>query len=359
MDKFDFESDFSGYRIIREPVGVCGLITPWNWPVGQIFLKLLPALVAGCSVVLKPSEHSVLSALIIDEIIRATDLCDGVFNMVIGDGFLGQAIADHREIDMVSFTGSTASGVQVLKTCSRSIKRVALELGGKSPHILLDDVDLDKAVTSAVNEVMYNSGQSCDGPTRLLVQRNQLNTVINIARQAASSLIVGDPTLVETDMGPVANMKQFLRVRTFIEQALTDNLEIITGGLDLPKDLENGLYILPTIVVDMDQKSIVSKEEIFGPVLSIVPYDTDDHAVELANDTNYGLAAYIQSADHERAYFMSKKIRSGMIHLNCPPWSNDVPFGGFKQSGLGREGGVSGLESFTEIKAVLSSRFGH
>ncbi len=351
---FEFETLKGTTLIAHEAIGVCGLITPWNWPLNQIVTKLAPALAAGCTVVLKPSELSPLSALILAEILHEAGVPKGVFNLVNGTGAeVGAAIAAHPDIDMVSFTGSTRAGILVAEAAAKTVKRVHQELGGKSANIILPDADLDLAVTDGVNRCFINSGQSCIAPTRMFVHRSQLDEIIGRAKAIAASVAVGDPTLPQTTMGPVAGAAQFTKVGSMIDAGIAEGATLVTGGPGRPDGLNRGYFVRPTIFADVTPDMTIARQEIFGPVLSILTYDDEAEAIHLANDTVYGLAGYVYSQDEERARRIADRIRAGRIFINNPPFDFNAPFGGYKQSGNGRELGTFGMTEFLEVKAVL------
>lgn len=346
-----------GTAILREPVGVCGLITPWNWPLLQIAMKVFPALTAGCTIVLKPSETAPLSAALFAGALHRAGVPPGVFNMIHGDGpGAGAAIAAHPRIDMVSFTGSTRGGIAVSQAAADTVKRVTLELGGKSPCIVLDDADLAAAVTQCVTLCMSNAGQSCNAPTRLLVPRDRLDEAASLARTAAQALRVGDPLDPASDIGPLANARQFAHVQRLIQAGLDDGATLICGGPGHPDGLERGFFVRPTVFSAVDNASRIAREEIFGPVLAILPYDGEADAIAIANDTPYGLSGYVHSGDLARARTVARRLRCGNVHINGAPDDPAAPFGGYKHSGNGREGGLFGLEEFLELKAVMGWR---
>lgn len=346
-----------GTSILRhEPIGVCGLITPWNWPANQIMCKVAPALAAGCTMVLKPSEFTPFSALVIAEVLDAAGVPPGVFNLVMGDGpGVGAAIAAHPDVDMVSFTGSTAAGVAVAKAAADTVKRVTQELGGKSPNVILPDADLERAVRQGVKVCMRNSGQSCNAPTRMLVPRDRLDEAAAVAAQAAAALVVGAPGDDGVDLGPVANGRQFERVQTLIRAGIDEGAVLVCGGTGRPDGLERGWYVRPTVFSDVRNDMRIAREEIFGPVLCILPYDTVEEAVAIANDTDYGLSGYVSAGTLEHAVEVGARLRAGQVHLNGAGADFAVPFGGFKQSGNGREWGLEGLEEFLEVQALLGA----
>ena len=351
---YRFVSHRGSTALVREPIGVCGLITPWNWPLYQITAKVGPALAAGCTVVLKPSELSPLSALLFAEAMHDAGTPAGVFNLVHGTGpEVGAALAAHADVDMVSITGSTRAGVLVAQAAAPTVKRVAQELGGKSPNVILPDADLARAIPAAVAAGMRNVGQSCSAPTRIIVPRERLAEVERIACETASAFVVGDPRSPQTTHGPVANRAQFNRVQEMIGVGMAEGARLICGGPGRPQGLERGCYVRPTLFSDVQPQMRIAQEEIFGPVLVIIAYDSVDEAVEIANGTVYGLGAHVQGRDLRAARAVAARIRSGQVHINNPPWSPDAPFGGYKRSGNGREYGVEGLEEYLETKAIL------
>ena len=351
---FDFERAMEGnVRLLREPIGVCALITPWNWPVNQIVAKVAPALAAGCTMVLKPSELTPFSAELFAEVLEEADVPAGVFNMVHGDGrTVGTAMASHPDVDMVSFTGSTAAGVQVAINAAPTVKRVAQELGGKSPNILLDDADFEAMVPIAVESCMENTGQSCNAPTRLIVPAGRHDEIVERAVEAALALRVGDPTSEETDIGPIVSKLHLGRVRNHIEIGRQESAILATGGADPIAGLDSGYFVRPTVFAHVEPSMTIAREEIFGPVLSIISYADEEDAVRIANDTPYGLAAFVSSGDEARALKVARRLRAGQVHVNGATPPSAAPFGGYKQSGNGREGGAFGIDDFTEIKAV-------
>ncbi|MDG0024521.1 aldehyde dehydrogenase family protein [Trinickia sp. Y13] len=348
-----------GTSLVRhEPVGVVALITPWNWPMNQIVCKVAPALAAGCTMVLKPSEVSPLNAVIFAEVLDAAGAPPGVFNLVQGDGpTVGAALCSHPGIDMVSFTGSTRAGVQIATMAAPSVKRVHQELGGKSANLLLDDVDFGLAVTKGVNSCFSNSGQSCNAPTRMLVPASRREEAIEIARRAAAAHRVGPADAAGTTMGPVVSQVQFERVQRLIAMGIEEGATLVAGGLGRPEGLERGYYVRPTVFADVRPEMTIAREEIFGPVLAILPYRDEEDAIAIANDSPYGLAAYVQSSDLERARRVAFRLRAGSVYLNYPAWDPGSPFGGYKQSGNGREYGEWGLEAFLEVKGIVG--YGH
>jgi len=354
LEAFEFEEQRGKTRIIREGIGVVGLITPWNWPLNQIVCKVAPAIAAGCTMVLKPSEIAPLNAIIFAEIVHAAGVPAGVFNLVNGDGLtVGQALASSTDVDMVSFTGSTRAGVMVAKTAADTVKRVTQELGGKSANIILDDSDLRAAVTQGVAACFSNSGQSCDAPTRMLVPKDKLAAALDIAKQAAESHTVGDPRGEGIQLGPVVSEMQFNKIQKLIQSGISEGAPLLTGGAGRPQGLDKGYYAKPTVFGPVKPGMTIAREEIFGPVLSIIPYDTEQQAVEIANDTVYGLAAYVQSGNPEHARKIARQLRAGQINVNYPDWDTTAPFGGYKQSGNGREYADWGITDFLELKAVV------
>lgn len=351
---YEFESDRGSTRVVQEPIGVCGFITPWNYPLHQIAGKVAPALAAGCTMVLKPSEVAPLNALALAEIVDEAGLPGGVFNLVNGEGpVAGAALAAHPEVDMISFTGSTRAGKAVAKAAADTVKRVTQELGGKSANVLLDDVDLEKAVAGGVKAVMLNSGQSCNAPTRMLVPKARLAEASEIAKAVAESHTIGDPADEDTRLGPVVSAAQLEKVRGLIRKGVEEGAKLVTGGAETPDGIAKGYFVRPTIFSEVDNAMTVAREEIFGPVLVLIPYDDDEQAVAIANDTPYGLAGYVQSGDPERARRVARRLRAGQIQINGARHDANAPFGGYKQSGNGREFGEWGLEEFLETKALV------
>lgn len=340
--------------IAREPIGVCGLITPWNWPLYQITAKVAPALAAGCTVVLKPSELSPLSALLFAEVVAEAGVPAGVFNLVNGTGpEVGDALSRHADIDMISLTGSTRAGVLVSQAAAETVKRVALELGGKSPNLILPDADLNRAIGPGVASCMRNVGQSCSAPTRMIVPRAALPQVEAIAAETVAQFVVGDPFAEATTHGPIANKAQYERVQRLIEIGIDEGAKLVCGGPGRPEGLYSGYYARPTVFSDVRADMAIAQEEVFGPVLAIIPYDTIDEAVTIANATVYGLGAHVQGTDLAQVRAVASRIRSGQVHLNYPAWDAQAPFGGYKQSGNGREYGLFGMEEFLEVKAII------
>jgi aldehyde dehydrogenase (NAD+) len=354
LKNFKFEEMHGTVRLVQEPVGVCALITPWNWPMNQVAAKVVPALAAGCTMVLKPSEYSPFSAIIWAKVMHEAGVPGGVFNLVNGDGNgVGAPLSSHREVDMVSFTGSTRAGSEVARNAAASVKRVHQELGGKSPNVLLDDADFERAVTKSVLHVFQNSGQSCNAPTRMLVPAAKLAEVEAIAKRVAESVVTGDPTSEKTNLGPLVSKLQFERVEGYIAKGIAEGAKVVTGGSGRPDGLTKGYFVKPTIFSNVRNDMTIAREEIFGPVLCILPYDNEEQAVQIANDTPYGLAAYVWSKDNLRARRIGGRIRAGQVTLNGAAGSMNTPFGGFKMSGNGREWGEFGLRDFLEVKAVI------
>ncbi|MFZ2994799.1 MAG: aldehyde dehydrogenase family protein [Sphingobium sp.] len=354
LGHYPFVTQQGSTAIVREPIGVCGLITPWNWPLYQITAKVAPAIAAGCTIVLKPSELSPLSALLFAQIMHDAGTPPGVFNLVNGTGEdVGAAIAAHPGIDMVSITGSVRAGVLVAQAAAATVKRVVQELGGKSPNILLPDADFDTVVPLGIASAFRNVGQSCSAPTRMIVPADRLEEVEALARRHVETIVVGDPLVESTTMGPVANKAQFDRVQQMIAVGIDEGARLICGGPGHVEGLEQGYFLRPTIFSGVNSAMRIAQEEIFGPVLCILPYSTEAEAIAIANDTVYGLGAHVQSADLERARRVARQIRSGQVHINHPAWDAHAAFGGYKQSGNGREYGVFGLEECLETKAIL------
>ncbi len=342
-----------GALVVREPVGVCGLITPWNWPMNQVCAKVAPALAAGCTVVLKPSEQAPLSAQLFAEFLHEAGFPAGVFNMVHGTGpSVGHALAVHPDVDMMSFTGSTRAGISVAKAAADTVKRVAQELGGKSPNIVFADADLEVAVRTGVAHCFSNTGQSCNAPTRMLVEDSVYERAVQIAVAAGAAIAVGDPTKPGKHLGPVASRMQFDKIQRCIEQGIAEGARLALGGPGRPEGFEVGYYVRPTIFADVNNTMSVAREEIFGPVLSMLRFGTLEEAVRIANDTPYGLAAYVQTRDLDKARRVAQQLRAGSVYLNGSPQDYDAPFGGFKQSGNGREGGTYGLVEFLEYQVI-------
>jgi aldehyde dehydrogenase (NAD+) len=353
LKTYAFEETHGSTRILKEPIGPCALITPWNWPINQIAVKVAPALAAGCTMVLKPSEIAPFDAMIFAEILDEAGVPAGVFNLVNGDGpVVGSALSGHPDIAMVSFTGSTRAGVAVAQNAAPGVKRVAQELGGKSANILLDDADFDKAVTSGADMCFNNTGQSCNAPTRMLVPKGRLAEAAAIAAAKADSTVVGDPQEKGTEIGPVVSQLQWDKIQGLIQKGIDEGATLVAGGTGRPEGLEKGYYVKPTVFSGVNNDMTIAREEVFGPVLSIIPYEDEDDAVRIANDTPYGLSGYVTSADLERARSVAARLRTGMVHINGASLDAMAPFGGYKHSGNGREWGAHGLEEFLEVKSV-------
>ena len=354
LEAFRFEWMQGSTLIAKEPIGVIGMITPWNWPINQIVCKVAPAIAAGCAMVLKPSEIAPLNAVIWSEVMHAAGVPKGVYNMVQGDGpTVGAAMSSHPDIDMMSFTGSTRAGVLVAQVAALTVKRVAQELGGKSANILLPDVDFRRAVTKGVTGMMSNSGQSCNAPTRMFVPADRHEEVKAIARAAAETVIPGDPQDSRSTIGPVVSAAQFDKVQRLIQAGIDEGAELVMGGVGRPEHLNRGYYVRPTVFAGVRNDMTIAREEIFGPVLAILPYRDEEDAIAMANDTVYGLAAYVQSSDPERGRKVAAQLRAGNVFLNYPAWDSGAPFGGYKQSGNGREYGKWALDDFLETKGVV------
>lgn len=354
LGHFEFERLQGTTLIAKEPIGVVGMITPWNWPLNQIACKIFPAIAAGCTMVLKPSEVAPLDAVIFAEIMDAAGVPPGVFNLVNGNGpGVGEALSTHPDVDMISFTGSLRAGVAIAKAGADTVKRVHQELGGKSANILLDDVDFDTAVTQGVARCFNNSGQSCVSPSRMLIPVAARDQVVTAARRAAEAVKIGPPSDPATTMGPVVSKAQFDKIQGLIQSGLDEGATLVAGGLGRPAGVNRGYYIRPTIFADVKPQMRISREEIFGPVLSIIAYESEEQAVEIANGTEFGLAAYVQSGDRARAQRVAKLMRAGRVEVNYPGIDMNAPFGGYKQSGNGREWGEWGLEEFLEIKGIV------
>lgn len=353
LKDYAFEESAGNSRIFKEPIGVCGLITPWNWPINQITCKVAPALATGCTMLLKPSEVAPLSGYIFSEVMDKAGVPPGVYNMINGDGAgVGSMISSHPDIDMVSFTGSTRAGSLVAKNAAPTIKRVTQELGGKSPNILLDDEGFDAAVKRGASTVFVNTGQSCNAPTRMLVPADKMDRAAEIAANAAAEVAIGDPTSGETTMGPLVSEVQFNKVQGLIEKGIEEGATLVCGGPGRPEGFEHGYYVRPTIFSNVSNDMTIAQEEIFGPVISILAYSDEDEAIEIANDTPYGLAGYVQGQDSERVGYIAARLRAGNININGTSGDLNTPFGGYKQSGNGREWGPHGFEDYLEIKAV-------
>lgn len=356
LENHEFEYKHGDYIVREEPIGVCGLITPWNWPINQIVSKVAPAFAAGCTVILKPSEIAPLSAMIIAEIMHESKIPAGMFNLINGLGnIVGEAMSAHKNIDMMSFTGSTRGGVAVATASAATVKRVSQELGGKSANIILDDDSFTKSITNGVTHVMSNTGQSCNAPTRMLVPLSRHDEALNIARNSVENIKVGKPDDINTDLGPLVSITQYNKVQNLIEKGIEEGAQLVSGGKGKPDGFEKGYYVKPTIFGNVSNNMIIAKEEIFGPVLSIIPYDHIEHAVSIANDTVYGLAAYVTGEDQKKCLEVARELRAGQISLNYGSSGPSAPFGGYKQSGNGREKAEWGLDEFLEIKAIMGS----
>ena len=357
LEHFKFEyplrEDTPDEYIIREPIGVCGLITPWNWPMNQVTLKVIPAVAVGCTVVLKPSEIAPMSSLLFAEMMHDAGFPSGVFNLVNGDGpTVGEAMSSHPDIDMVSFTGSTRAGVAVTKGAADTVKRVSLELGGKGANIIFSDCDVEKAVKRGALHCFNNTGQSCNAPTRMLVQRDVYESAVEIAKKTAENTEVNESNLMGNHIGPLVSEVQYNKVQGLIDIGIKEGARLIAGGLGRPEGFNKGYFVRPTVFADVDNHMQVAREEIFGPVLSMIPFDNEDDAINISNDTSYGLTDYVQSGDSKRTQRVARQLRAGMVQVNGAPRAAGSPFGGYKQSGNGREGGIEGLEEFLETKAI-------
>jgi aldehyde dehydrogenase (NAD+) len=354
LKEFHFDEAIGTTRLAREPIGVCGLITPWNWPMNQICCKVAPALATGCTIVLKPSELSPLCAHIFAEILVEAGVPKGVFNLVDGYGdVVGDAISRHPDIDMVSFTGSTRAGVLVAKAAADTVKRVAQELGGKSANIILDDADINTAVAGGVTWMMMNSGQSCNAPTRMLIPAAFYEQAVAVAANVARNILVGNPAEPGTRMGPVANRIQFERVQWYINKGIEENARLVAGGPGRPRGLERGYFVQPTVFADVTNAMTIAREEIFGPVLVLIPYKSEDDAIRIANDSVYGLSGHVHSGNLERARRVARRLRTGMVHLNGAARDFRAPFGGYKRSGNGREWGREAFHDYLESKSMM------
>ena len=353
LRNFAFSEDLGAHRVVKEPIGVCGLITPWNWPMNQVTCKVAPALAVGCTMVLKPSEVAPLSSYIFTEIMHEAGVPAGVYNMVNGDGpGVGTALSKHPDVDMMSFTGSTRAGSLVAQNAAPTVKRVTQELGGKSPNIVLDDADLEAAVTGGVLHMYNNTGQSCNAPSRMLVPRGRLAEAEQIAAAVSQTVVVGDTSDKDTTMGPVVSKVQWDKIQDLIQKGIDEGAKVVCGGTGLPDGIEAGHYVRPTVFSEANNDMTIAREEIFGPVLTMIPYDSEEEAIRIANDTPYGLAGYVQSGDMDHARAVAAKIRAGNIHINGASGGPDIPFGGYKQSGNGREWGSHGFTDYLEIKAI-------
>jgi len=353
LKTFEFERQVGSTLVVKEPIGVCGFITPWNWPINQISCKVAPALATGCTMVLKPSEIAPLSGYLFTEMMDEAGFPAGVYNMVNGDGpGVGAVIASHRDVDMVSFTGSTRAGILVAKAAAETVKRVTQELGGKSPNIIFADADLESAVSGGVLNMMSNTGQSCNAPSRMLVEASVYDQAVEIARQVAEQIPVDQPTKKGEHIGPLSSRVQFDKVQGLIAKGIEEGAQLIAGGLGKPEGFETGYFVKPTVFAGVNNQMAIAREEIFGPVLTMIPFDGEAEAIAIANDTAYGLAAYLSTGDDERAKRVAGQLRAGMISVNRAQQNYTAPFGGYKQSGNGREWGEFGFDDFLEIKGI-------
>ena len=354
LKNFDFVHVQGTTAVVHEPVGVVGMITPWNWPINQIMCKVAPALAAGCTMVLKPSEIAPLNALLMAEVLHEAGVPPGVFNLINGDGpGVGEALSAHPCVDMMTFTGSTRAGIAVAKAAANSVKRVAQELGGKSSNIVLDDADLQKAVTQGVQACFTNSGQSCNAPTRMFVPRTLYAQAVEIARAVAQAVTVADASADGMNMGPVVSQSQFNKIQALIQKGVDEGAMLVAGGPGRPEGLEKGYFVKPTVFADVNNDMTIAREEIFGPVLVMIPYDSEEEAIRMANDTVYGLSGYVQSGSLEGARRVASRLRTGMVHLNGAGPDFSAPFGGYRQSGNGREWGEHGFREFLEVKSIM------
>lgn len=353
LKNYKFEELLGSTLVVKEAIGVCGLITPWNWPINQITVKVAPAIAAGCTMVLKPSEIAPFDAIIFAEILHEAGVPAGVFNLVNGDGpGVGTALSQHPDIAMVSFTGSTRAGILVAQNAAPTVKRVAQELGGKSANILLDDADFEQEVAAGAEAMFENTGQSCDAPSRMLVPRERMDEATAIAVKVANATMVGHPRDKATRVGPVVSDVQWHKIQDLIQKGIDEGATLAAGGTGRPDGLETGYYVKPTVFANVNNDMTIAREEIFGPVLSIIPYDDEDEAIRIANDTPYGLSGYVSSADLERARRVASRLRTGMVHINNAHLNTMAPFGGYKHSGNGREWGAHGLDEYLEVKSV-------
>ena len=354
LKSFEFEKDDDGFTLRKEPIGVVGMITPWNWPINQVSTKVASALAAGCTMVLKPSEISPFCAMLLAEILDSSSLPKGVFNLVNGYGpIVGAALSGHRSIDMMSFTGSTRAGIAVAQASAKNVKRVSQELGGKSANIILDDANIEKAVAAGVSHCFLNSGQSCNAPTRMLISEKNYDLAVSVAKEVAEKTTVGDPKDENTRIGPISNKTQFEKILRLIQIGIDEGALLVTGGVERPENLNKGYYVKPTVFANVTNDMTIAKEEIFGPVICLIKYSSEEEAIEIANDTEYGLAGYVQG-EISHATEVARKIRAGQITINGGNRENAAPFGGYKMSGNGREHGRIGLEEFLETKAIIA-----
>ncbi len=353
LKTYAFTEDLGPHRVVREPIGVCGLITPWNWPLNQVSCKVAPALAVGCTMILKPSEIAPLSAYLYAEMMDEAGVPAGVFNLVNGDGpTVGEALSRHPDVDMMSFTGSTRAGSLVAQNAAPTVKRVTQELGGKSPNVILEDADLEAAVTRGVMHMYNNTGQSCNAPSRMLVPRDLLQQAEQIAEKVSEAVVMGPTSADTTTMGPVISKLQWDKIQGLIEAGIAEGAKVVCGGPGLPEGIDRGYYVRPTVFSEVSNDMTVAQQEIFGPVLVMIPYDSEEEAIRIANDTPYGLAGYVQSGDLDHARRIASRIRAGNVHINGASGGFDVPFGGYKQSGNGREWGAHGFTDYLEIKAI-------
>ena len=353
LKTYAFTEDLGPHRVVREPIGVCGLITPWNWPLNQVSCKVAPALAVGCTMILKPSEIAPLSAYLYAEMMDEAGVPAGVFNLVNGDGpTVGEALSRHPDVDMMSFTGSTRAGSLVAQNAAPTVKRVTQELGGKSPNVILEDADLEAAVTRGVMHMYNNTGQSCNAPSRMLVPRDLLQQAEQIAEKVSEAVVIGPTSADTTTMGPVISKLQWDKIQGLIEAGIAEGAKVVCGGPGLPEGIDRGYYVRPTVFSEVSNDMTVAQQEIFGPVLVMIPYDSEEEAIRIANDTPYGLAGYVQSGDLDHARRIASRIRAGNVHINGASGGFDVPFGGYKQSGNGREWGAHGFTDYLEIKAI-------
>ena len=354
LKSFEFETDDDGFTLRKEPIGVVGMITPWNWPINQVSTKVASALAAGCSMVLKPSEISPFCAMLLAEILDSSSLPKGVFNLVNGYGpIVGAALSEHRSIDMMSFTGSTRAGIAVAQASAKNVKRVSQELGGKSANIILDDANIEKAVAAGVSHCFLNSGQSCNAPTRMLVSEKNYDLAVSVAKEVAEKTTVGDPKDENTRIGPISNKTQYEKILRLIQIGIDEGALLVSGGVERPENLDKGYYVKPTVFANVTNDMTIAKEEIFGPVICLIKYSSEEEAIEIANDTEYGLAGYVQG-EISHATEVARQIRAGQITINGGNRENAAPFGGYKMSGNGREHGRIGLEEFLETKAIIA-----
>ena len=351
--KFERPSMRGGSVLVDEPIGVCGLITPWNWPINQVIVKVAPALAAGCTMILKPSEESPLSAIMLAELIHDAGCPAGIFNLINGDGLgVGEAISTHPDISMVSFTGSTRAGIAISKAAADTVKRVALELGGKSPNLIFADADLDNAAECAISDCFINAGQSCDAPSRLLVEESIYDTLVEKVATVVNAIKVDNPMKEGDHMGPVVNKKQYDNIQRLIQIGIDEGARLVCGGTGLPEGFNKGCYIRPTVFADVNNQMNIAREEVFGPVIAIIPFKDEEDAIKIANDTIYGLSAFMHSTDEARIKRVTKRLRAGSVNINGAAADYDVPFGGYKASGNGKENGPFGMHDYLDTKAI-------